>query len=246
MDTKINKALLVAIMAAFIVSLIFTGSAAAAEGLKISATRVEGGAGGQVIVNITAEKAKGSEGGQFTLTFDQGLVRPVSIEPGDLVLSAESNLHMANLDYAPGELIFMWITANADTKDSGVVCKVTFDLLKQGTTAIAFKDLIIVAESGESAVSTAGQIKIVPPSPGQGAVTDPGQETEPEADDLESGEDEPEEEVIGEDDAEGKNNITDERTGVNPILVVIPIAIIVALGVIYYLMKKSGNKGQKK
>lgn len=242
MDIIKNKTLLIVVLAALMISLVITGSAAAAEGLKIKAASVEGGAGSQVVLNVTAEKVAGSEGGQFILTFDQSLIKPVLIEPGDLVLSTESNLHMANLEYAPGELIFMWVTANADTKDSGVVCKVTFDLLKAGTTAIGFKDLIIVAETGDTASSVAGQIKVSPATPGGGPVTDPDQETEPGEDDPEPGEDDPAEEVIGEDETTDPN----ERTGINPILVVIPIIVIIALGVIYYLIKKSGSKGQKK
>ncbi len=244
MNTKNNKALLIVIMVALLISLVFAGSATAAEGLKITAAKVEGGAGSQVIVNITAEKAAGSEGGQFTLTFDQSLVKPVLIEPGDLVLSAENSLHMANLEYAPGELMYMWVTANADTKDSGVICRVTFDLLKAGTTAIGFKDLIIVAETGDAASSVAGQINIKPANPGEGSATEPGQETE--EGDPEPGEGEPAEEVISEDDEKGETENIVWRTGINPILVVIPIIIIIALGVTYYLMKKSGNKGQKK
>ena len=240
-----NKALLILVLAALMISLIFADSAAAAEGLKISAAKVEGGAGSQVIVNVTAEKAAGSEGGQFTLTFDQSLVKPVLIEPGDLILSAGNGLHMANLDYAPGELIFMWVTANADTEDSGVICRVTFDLLKAGTTEIGFKDLIIVADTGDAASSTAGQIKVNPPSPGGGPVTNPDQETETGEDNPEPGEDDSAEEVIGEDDEEGETEVIDERTGINPILVVIPIIVIITLGVIYYLLKRTGNRRQQ-
>jgi hypothetical protein len=243
MNTKINKALVIMITIATIISLLFTGGAIAAEGIKIKAAKVEGGAGSQVSVDVTAEKVAGSEGGQFTITFDQSLVSPVLIEPGDLVLAAESSLHMANLDYAPGELIFMWVTANADTKDSGVICRVKFDLLKAGTTAIGFKDLIIVAETGDAASAVTGQIKVSPATPGGGPVTDPDQETEPGGDDPESGEDDSAEEVIGEDDEEGETDIIGEWTGINPILAAIPIIVIIALGVIYYLLKrKKGNK----
>jgi hypothetical protein len=246
MNTKINKALVIATMVAFFISLIFAGSATAAEGLKITAAKVEGSAGSQVLVNITAERVAGSEGGQFILVFDQSLVKPALIEPGELILTAEGRLHMANLDYAPGELMFMWVTANADTKDSGVICRITFDLLKAGTTVIGFKDLIIVADTGDVASSVAGQIKVNPPTPGEGPVTDPDQETEPGEDDPEPGEDDEGEVVISEDNEEGENEIVAGQEGINPILVVIPIIIIVALSVIYYLMKRSGNKGQKK
>jgi hypothetical protein len=244
MNTKINKALLIVTVAALTISLFFASSAAAAEGFKISAASVEGVAGSQVTVNITADNTAGSEGGQFTLVFDQSLVKPVLIEPGDLILTAEGSLHMANLDYAPGELMFMWVTANADTKDSGVICRITFDLLKAGTTVIGFKDLIIVADTGDAASSVAGQIKVDPPTPGEGPVTDPDQETEPGEDDPEPGEDDSAEEVIGGDDEEGEAEFIDEQMGINPILVIIPIIVIVALGVFYYLLKRTKQKDE--
>jgi hypothetical protein len=242
MDIKQKKALLFVTIAALIISLFFAGNAAAAEGFKISAARVEGGAGGQVTVNITAENAAGSEGGQFNLTFDQNLVKPVSIEPGDLVLSAESNLHMANLDYAQGELMFMWVNANADTKASGVVCRVTFDLLRDGTTAISFKDVIIVGGNNEAVTAASGQIKVGAGTPGQSPTTDPEQEPNAGEDDPEDAEGSEVEEVVGEDDGESENDIVAEGTGINPFLVVIPIILIIALAVVYYLVKKSGIK----
>ncbi len=243
-----KSTLLFVATAALLVTMVFTGNAAAAEGFKIAAATVEGGVGNQLKVAITAENATGTEGGQFTLTFDQSLVKPVAIEPGDLVLSADSNLHMANLDYAPGELIFMWVTAAADTKDSGVVCRVTFDLLKVGTTTIGFKDLIIVAENSEAAGYNAGRIKVGPVASGEGTVTAPGQDTEPAAGNPQrgEGEDVPVEEVISEGGTQSEDEIIEERTGINPILIVIPIIIIVGLGVIYRLVKKSGEKVQKK
>lgn len=242
MDTKINKALLSVITVALMVSLVFAGSAAAAEGFKILAAKVEGGAGGQVTVSITAENATGSEGGQFNLTFDQSLVKPVSIEPGDLVLSAESNLHMANLDYAPGELMFMWVTANADTKDSGVICRITFNLLRDGTTAISVEDLIVVAGSGETATSSAGQIKVGTGTPGLDPGTDSGGGNGADEDEPAAGEDGEGEAVIGEGNERDDDDIVARQEGINPILVVIPIIIIVALAVVYYLMKRSGMK----
>ncbi len=242
MNTIINKALLPVLTVALFAGLVFAGSAAAAEGLKVSAAKVEGGAGSQVILDITAAKLAGSEGGQFTLTFDQRLVRPVSIEPGNLVREAENSLHMANLDYAPGELIFMWVTANADTKGSGVICRVTFDLLKAGTTAIGFKDLIIVAETGDAAGSVAGQIKVSPAASGSETEAGPGQETGSMGDNPENGDGEPAEEVIGGGNGEAGTAITGERTGINPILAVIPIAVVIVLGIVGYLIKKSGKK----
>jgi hypothetical protein len=216
-----------------ILAVLVPGSVAAAGEKVLSATKVEGGVGSKVVLAVRGENLKGSEGGQFTLTFNQGLVKPITIEPGGLVLSAESNLHMANLEYAPGELIFMWVTANADTIDSGAICLITFDLLKEGTTAIGFKDLVVVDGSGDMPKSVVGQIKIGPAGSSQETITDSEQAAD-------SGESEPAagEEVIGEEETENDQNLVTDRVGVNPLMVLVPIIIIVVLAVVYYLVKR--------
>jgi hypothetical protein len=226
-----------ALVALFILALLVPGSVAAAGEKVLSAAKVEGGAGSKVILAVRGENLKGSEGGQFTLTFHQGLVKPIAIEPGELVLSAESNLHMANLEYAPGELIFMWVAANADTTDSGAICLITFDLLKEGTTAIGFKDLVVVDGSGDMTKSVAGQIKIGPAGSGQETIPD----SEQAADSSES---DPaiSEEVIGEEETENDQNLVTDRVGFNPLMVLVPIIIIIVLAVVYHALKKQGKE----
>jgi len=218
----------------FILALLVPGGVAAAGEKILTATKVEGSAGSKVVLAVTAENLKGAEGGQFTLTFDQSLVKPITIEPGDLVFSSEGNLHMSNLEYAPGELIFMWVTAGADTNESGAVCLITFELLKEGTTAIIFKDLIIVDGNGDTPKSVAGQIIIRPAGSGS------NQETDSEASDSATDDEDAAEEVISEEE-EDDPNIVAERSGVNPFLVLIPMVIIIALAVFYYLVKKRGK-----
>lgn len=233
---KIKATLLVIFAALTIILLVYPDSAAAAEDVIISASKVEGSKGGQVEITLTADNVAGSEGGQFILTYDQSLVKPLSIEPGDLVLSADSNLHMANLDYAPGELIFMWVTAKADTNDSGVVCRLTFELLKEGTTAVGIKDLIVVTGNGAGSKAISGEIKVSSAAPGQENATDSGPAV---------GDDAAGEEVIGEDNGEEEKIATPGENGVNPLLVVVPIIIIVTLAVVYYLTVNPGKKKKK-
>ncbi len=123
------------------------GSPVAAEGMVLRATDLQGQAGEQVIVEITADNAAGTEGGQFILQFNPETVRPIAAEPGTLVTEASNNLHMVNLDYEPGKLMFMWVTAAGDTDNTGLVCTITFELLSDGLTNLAF-DQVIVAPDG--------------------------------------------------------------------------------------------------
>jgi hypothetical protein len=227
-----NFALLAAL---FILVLFLPGSAVAAGEKALSATKLEGDVGSKVVLIVKGENLQGSEGGQFTLTFDHSLVKPITIEPGDLILSSEGNLHMANLEYAPGELIFMWVTASADTKESGSVCLITFELHKEGVTTIGFKDLIIVDGSGETPKSVAGQIKIGPAGSG------PGQESDSEESDSSTDDEEAGEELIGEEEMEDDETIVIDRVGVNPFLILMPIIIIVALTVAYFVVKGRGK-----
>jgi hypothetical protein len=233
---------IIAILAALLfLAVLLPGSVAAAGEKLLTATKVEGSAGSKVILTVNAENLKGSEGGQFTLTFDQGLVKPITIEPGDLILSSDGNLHMANLEYAPGELIFMWVTASADTDDSGAICRITFDLLTEGTTAIGFKDLVVVDGNGETPKSIAGQINIGPAGSGQETTTDSEQAADSGESDLEAGEEGSSEGVIDEEETENDQNLVTDRVGFNPLLVLVPIIIIVVLAVVYYLVKKQGK-----
>ena len=227
---------IIAILAALLILVLLLPGSVAAAGEKVfSATKVESGVGSKAVLTVKGENLKGSEGGQFTLTFDQSLVKPIYIEPGDLVLSAENNLHMANLEYAPGELIFMWVTASANTDNNGAVCLITFELIKEGTTAIGFKDLIIVDGNGETPKSVAGQIKIGPAGSG------PGQDSDSDQTDSSTGDEDAGEGVIGEEEMGDDETIVTNRLGVNPLLVLVPIIVIVALAVVYFVVKKQGK-----
>jgi hypothetical protein len=165
-------------------------SPVAAEGLVLKASQQQGQKGEQVVVAITAENAAGTEGGQFLLTFDATKVKPVALEPGELITEAGSNLHMVNLEYAPGQLMFMWVTANADTADSGLVCSIIFELLNEGVSNILFGE-VVVAPDGIGAGNT------VP-----GRITVGDTEVDRDESDEDTGQEEDEEAVEGDQDDE--------------------------------------------
>jgi len=156
---KINLAVVIA--AAFLLTVFITSQdIAAAEGLKLSVERQSGSTGGQAIVKVTAENATGSEGGQFLLSFDPDLVRPVLAEAGELVTDSDSSLYMVNLEYAPGQLMFMWVTVFADTADSGIICTISFDLLKEGETQLRITDVVVAPAGFEVVQTVSGGITI--------------------------------------------------------------------------------------
>ncbi len=160
---KRNKAGLKQILFMLVMLLLIsltTGDLQAAEGLRLVASEEEG-AGGEIIsVIIRAENAVGSEGGQFILNFDPALVRPVAVESGELVKSAASGLYMANLEYAEDQLMFMWITAAADTAEDGDICIISFELFSEGETRLTFEEIIISPGETIAASPIDGKITI--------------------------------------------------------------------------------------
>jgi len=132
----------------------------AAEGIVLRASEELNASRQVVTVAIQAENLGGTEGGQFILNYDPALVRPVGIEVGELVKSAASGLHMANLDYAEGQLMFIWITAAADTAEAGDICFIQFELLSEGKTRLTFEDIIISPDEMIIASPVAGKITV--------------------------------------------------------------------------------------
>lgn len=193
----------------------------------LSATEETGGFGDEVTISINAENAAGTEGGQFILTFDPEMVSPLSIEPGALITEIDNNMHMANLEYAPGQIMFMWVTVTADTAESGPLCTITFELLAdEGTTDLVFEDVIIVPEEIGLASAGPGQIRI-------GAV-----ETEP-VNDIDT---EPDADVA---DEVPLNEETETTGGVNPVLIIGMVALAVLLTVVAFIFRKPKKKKKK-
>lgn len=176
---SIIKAYLIKLIAALLILVfLMPQGIAAAEGLKLSVSGGKGDIGDRVTITIKAENAAGSEGGQFLLTFDPNLIKPVSVEAGDLIAGAGSVMHMANLEYGPGQVMYMWVTVYADTADTGVVCKIAFDLLKNGEALIKLSEIVIAPDTIAAAAALPGKIIIGDGSagPGDSEIADPDQD----------------------------------------------------------------------
>lgn len=231
----LSKILLTALL---VLTLIFSSTGAvAAEGLILKAAAIKGNPGEQAVVAITVENASGSEGGQFILNFNPALVRPVAVEGGDLVTEATGALYMANLDYAPGQLIFMWVTAAADTANSGEVCRIIFDLLTEGASKLEFTEVIVAPDGLETGRMVSGSI----------AVGD----TEVDWDESEedSGQDENDEPVTEEEEEAAENGEEEEPTEELPIetesrsiIWIVIINLLVAAAIVGYLIIRRNKK----
>ncbi len=158
-----------ALVIIFLIAIITSSAVSGAEGFKLSAVVENGGKVSEhATVTITAEHAAGLEGGQFILKFDPSLVKPVLIETGSLVADAQGSLQMANVNYGPGQLIFMWVTPFADTADSGVVCTITFELLSEGVALLEFDEIVLSPARVNAGKSVSGKIAVGDKGVGQG------------------------------------------------------------------------------
>ena len=120
-----------------------TAGAAASDTLTLSVTESRGRVGDGVSVTITAENAAGTDGGQFVINYDPEAIQPLAMEGGALIKDASNNIDMANLEYAEDQMMFIWVTPGADTADSGVVCTITFELLKEGEVLLEIDEVVI-------------------------------------------------------------------------------------------------------
>jgi hypothetical protein len=228
MFKKLNAKKTILILALFvIILLLLSHNVTAADGLILSATEEAGPVGGQVTVHINAENAAGTEGGQFLLHFDPNLVKPVSAEPGPLITAVDNNIYMANLEYAPGQLMLMWVTVTADTADAGTLCSFTFELLSDGVARLDFEEVIIVPDEIGLALASPGKIAVGT------AVTDSDQdESMPDPDGVLADEEQG--------DAEA------DSAGVNPVLILGLVAVAVLLTVAALVFRKPKKKTKKK
>lgn len=155
--------------------------ALSSSGLTLKVSSPQGEKGAQAKVEITAERATGTEGGQFTLYFDPAIARPVLLEPGSLVTEAANSLHMANLEYAAGALMFMWVTPAADTRASGTVCSIVFDLIGEGVTELTLAEIVIAPQEAKVGTAVSGKLNVDSTqaqqgSSGSGSLTPEGSE----------------------------------------------------------------------
>ena len=230
LEAKLKKILILPVL--LILSLAIAGNLIAAEGLILTISEEEGLSDQQVDVTVMAENASGIEGGQLILNFDPTLVEPVSEVPGVLIEEADSSFFMINKEFAEGQLTFMWVAPRADTADSGEICTITFDLLKEGETALEIEDIVLSPDGAEAASAVPGKITI-----GDAGV-------DPEENDYEEVEEEHavEEETVEDNNGEEAVAVTEEGgTGSALIIGLIALAVLAAAG--YIIFKKRKKPG---
>ncbi len=124
----------------------------ASNSILLTVSDAGGDTGELVEVNISLENASGSEGGQFVLNFDHEILEPIALETGSFLDEASDTMEMVNLEYAPGQLMFIWVTAAADTEGSGILCTVTFEVLKEGESLLEIDEVVISPEGIDTEV----------------------------------------------------------------------------------------------
>ncbi len=202
--------------------LIVSGISTASGNLLISVTETAGEMGEEVAVEIVVDNAANTEGGQFVLNFDPEIVRPVSIETEAFITDSASSLDMANLEYASGQLMFIWVTAAADTANYGTLCTIIFEILKEGESLLEIDEVIISPEGLN--------VNVEP-----GLITAEGNDSELDPDQKENNAAEPVQ------NADGEGLRSDVRT-VNPVAIVVIVLAVLAAGgfFIYKYFKKPG------
>ncbi len=224
MTMKREAGFLKTLLAITLLLLLVAGTVQAAEGIKLFASEEKEVSGEKVTVTISAENAAGSEGGQFILNFDPVLVKPVASESGELVTEAASGMHMVNREYGEGQMMFMWVTAAADTADEGVICTVEFELLNEGETSLEFEDLIISPDEIKPAEPVSGRIIVG--------------EAEVDQEEVEEDEIEREEEVVTEDEPEEEEAAVEAVEDGNNYTLVIVLIVLVVLGAAGFMFFK--------
>ena len=204
---------------AFLLALVLTiavvvpGMLLAADNLLLSVSDTGGEAGDLVEVTVSIENASGTEGGQFVLNFDDDMLKPIALETHDFLDQVSDSMEMANLEYAPGQLMFMWVTAASDTDDSGLLCTVTFEVLKEGESLLEIDEVVISPDGIDTEL-------------------EPGTVTAPAEGDSD---------IADTDDGAGIDTAVEEgRT--NPIVIIAAVvALIIAGYAAYRLIKKPGT-----
>jgi len=227
MSIKRKAGLTKTLLVTALLLLLAAGTVQAADGIRLIASEEKDASGEEVTVTISAENAAGSEGGQFILNFDPDLVNPLSVEPGELVTEAASGMHMVNWEYGEGQMMFMWITAAADTEDEGIICTIRFELLNEGETVLEFENLIISPDGMEPADPVSGRITVGATEVGQDEV----EEDEIEREEEVVTEDEPEEEEAAVEAVEDGNNYT-------LVIVLIVLVVLGAAGFMFFKRKR--------
>ncbi len=161
-----RKTVLLTIVICISFLLLFPQAAFAADSVKLSASTESGIAGEEVIITINIINAVDTEGGQFDLSYDSAIIEPKKdsaddylIEEGKFVSDASSSLLMSNV--VDDTIKVAWITPEADTADSGVVCTIVFELLGDGDVTLTFSDVVMAPDGVVIDTPTSGEVTVI-------------------------------------------------------------------------------------
>lgn len=235
----------------FLIAFMTSSATIGAEGLKLSAVALKGGnVGEHATVTVAAEEAAGFEGGQFVLNFDPLLVKPVLVETGSLVANAQGSLQMANVNYGPGQLIFMWVTPFADTAESGVVCTITFELLREGVALLEFSEVVLSPAGMNAGKAVSGKIAVGDKGVDQDNNEQDNLDQEGSAEELDGNAGGDEDPAVPSDDLDGEDGLAAGTelidTNTVPLLPVGLAVFTVILAVGYLYIKRSKKAGADK
>lgn len=225
----------------FLIAIATSSAVLGAEGFKLSAVVENGGnVGEHATVTVNAEHVAGLEGGQFVLNFDPSLVKPVLIETGSLVADAQGGLQMANVNFGPGQLIFMWVTPFADTAESGEVCTITFELVSEGVALLEFDEIVLSPAGINAGKAVSGKI----------AVGNKGVDQEGAPDELNGNAESDEDPAVPSDDLNGDDGLVTGKDLIDrntvPLLIVGLVLFVVVSAVGYFFIKRSKKTGAYK
>ncbi len=145
----------------------------ASDSFKLSVADKQGIVGEQIYVTIKAHNAYNLEGGEFILHYDARLIKPVAYSSGKFLSEGSNSMHMANLDYKPGQAKFMWITAHADSPAEGDLFTMKILLLKEGDVRLSFSEILISPDEVKIGAIEESSIKVVESGEGSGSGTSP-------------------------------------------------------------------------
>lgn len=130
----------------------------------VQVVNAEGLSGSTVDVPVRFNNAEGVCGGVIKLTYDPAAVVPVKvIQNNELPFAVEGDEDLeivANLNYAPGEVIIVWaVNPQAGMPEEGLLCHVQFQIKKLAGSAVQVGSLELVdTEANEAPSASEGGI----------------------------------------------------------------------------------------
>lgn len=158
---KKRKIFLITLVICMSFLLLFSQSAFAANGVKLSASDESGITDEEVTVTINISDALDTEGGQFDLAFDPLILDPKSATRGDFVPDVSGNVFDYNLELEDGKIRVIWVIAAGSELDSGVVGTIVFDLLDDGETDLTFSNVTLAPDDVEVDTPTSGSVTVI-------------------------------------------------------------------------------------